>query len=494
MTKTAFENLMAYARQTTALGEISGRLGWDQETMMAEGSAVQRSEEMAAMEGVLHSRRTDPKMTEWLAEIDDTALDQAGQAQMRLLRREHARNSKVPGDLAAEIARTTSAAQGIWAQARASEDFAAFAPTLERVLDLKRQEASAIADGGDLYDAMLQDYEPGTSAAEIGAMFDALRPRLVALRSKILGADHQPKALDRAFDAASQMKLSQKLAAGFGYDFNRGRLDKAVHPFSSGSGNDVRITTRTSARDPFNCIYSTIHEVGHACYEQNISQDYLLTPVGRGVSMGVHESQSRIYENQIGRGAAYTAYLFDQMRAEFGDIGIADAEAFWGTVNRVSSGFIRTEADEIHYNLHVMLRFDLERQLVSGDLAVQDLPEAWNARFREDFGVQVDKPSNGCLQDVHWSVGLFGYFPTYSLGNVYAGCLNQAMHTQIAGLEADFAKGETQRATQWLGENVQQHGGLYESRDVIARACGGEVSELPLLAYLEEKFGQIYKL
>ncbi|AML52788.1 carboxypeptidase M32 [Falsihalocynthiibacter arcticus] len=491
---TAFKNLMDFTRQTVALGQISGRLGWDQETMMAEGSGAQRAEETAALEGVLHARRTDPKVTQWLADIHDATLDQAGQAQMRLIREQHTRASKVPGDLAAEIARVTSSAQGIWAQARAAENFAQFAPTLERVIALKREEAQAIAGDGDVYDAMLQDYEPGTSAKEIGAMFDALRPRLVALRGKILGSETTPRALDRDFDPDLQMALSNKLAQGFGYDFNRGRLDKAVHPFSSGSGNDVRITTRTDPRNPFNCIYSTIHEVGHACYEQNISQDYLLTPVGNGVSMGVHESQSRIYENQIGRGAAYSDYLFGQMTQTFGDIGVADAEAFFATVNRVSSGYIRTEADEIHYNLHVLLRFDLERQLVSGELAVADLPEAWNARFEADFGVKVDKPSNGCLQDVHWSVGLFGYFPTYTLGNVYAGCLNQAMRKDLVGLDTEFAQGDTSRATQWLAQNVQQHGGLFESRDVIARATGGIVNEQPLLAYLEEKFGQIYNL
>ncbi|WP_380052118.1 carboxypeptidase M32 [Falsihalocynthiibacter sp. SS001] len=491
---SAYKELMAFTRQTMALGEISGRLGWDQETMMAEGSAIQRSEEMAALEGVLHARRTNPKIGEWLDTIEDTSLSQAEQAQMRLIREQYTRAVKVPADLAEEIARTTSTAQGIWAQARVAESFDAFAPTLERVVDLKRQEAEAIADGGDVYDTMLQDYEPGTSAREIGEMFDALRPRLVALRERILGAEVSPRALDREFDPAAQLALSSKLAMGFGYDFTRGRIDQAVHPFSSGSGNDVRITTRTSLRDPFNCIYSTIHEVGHACYEQNISQDYLLTPVGRGVSMGVHESQSRIYENQIGRGAAYTAYLFGEMTTAFGDIGVADAEAFFATVNRVSSGHIRTEADEIHYNLHVMLRFDLERQLVSGELAVADLPEAWNARFEADFGAKVDKPSNGCLQDVHWSVGLFGYFPTYTLGNVYAGCLNAAMRRDVVGLDEDFARGDTTRATDWLRENVQRHGGLYESRDVIARACNGAVSEEPLLAYLEDKFSRIYNL
>ena len=290
------------------------------------------------------------------------------------------------------------------------------------------------------------------------------------------------------------MKLARKLAKAFGYDMNHGRVDKAVHPFSSGSGLDVRITTRTNPEDPFNCIYSTIHEVGHACYEQNIDTEYLLTPLGSGVSMGVHESQSRIYENQLGRGRAFTGWLFDQMTEAFGDFGIADANAFYAAVNKVHNGYIRTEADEIQYNLHVMLRFDLERALMSGDLQVADLEAAWNDRFKADFGYAVDRPSNGCLQDVHWSVGLFGYFPTYSLGNVYAGCLNQALRNAVPDLDQQLALGDTSVATDWLKQNLQQYGGLRSPRDTIAHAAGIAPTHEPLLDYLEAKFGEIYGL
>ena len=272
----------------------------------------------------------------------------------------------------------------------------------------------------------------------------------------------------------------------------RGRVDKAVHPFSSGSGLDVRITTRTNPVDPFNCFYSTIHEVGHAAYEQNIDDAYLLTPLGSGVSMGVHESQSRIYENQIGRSRAFTGWLYGQMKAAFGDIGIADEDAFFAAVNRVNDGFIRTEADELQYNLHVLLRYDLERALMGNDLQVSDLEAAWNDRFEADFGFAVDKPSNGILQDVHWSVGLFGYFPTYSLGNVYAGCLNETMRTALPDLDSALAQGNTSPATNWLRENVQTHGGLYEPREVIERASGRKVSEKPLLSYLTAKFSDLY--
>lgn len=490
---TPYDDLMAFQRETEALGQVAGRLGWDQETMMPRGAAEQRAEEMGAMEGVLHARRTDPRVGDWLTAIDDSTLDTVGQANMRLIRRSFDRASKVPARLASEIARVTSVAQGKWADARAKDDFAAFAPVLKDVLALKREEGAALADGADVYDALLDDYEPGTSAAEIAAIFDAMRPGLVALREKVLGQP-TPAGVTGEFDESAQMKLSRQVARAFGYDMSRGRVDKAVHPFSSGSGNDVRITTRTNPTDPFNCLYSTIHEVGHASYEQNIDQAYLLTPLGRGVSMGVHESQSRIYENQLGRSRPFVGWLFAEMKEAFGDFGIDDADAFYAAVNRVQNGYIRTEADELQYNLHIMLRFDLERQLISRALEVDDLEEAWNTRFEADFGYAVDKASNGVLQDVHWSVGLFGYFPTYALGNVYAGCLNEALRTAVPDLDDHLAQGVTSSATDWLRDNLQVHGGLYAPREVIERASGQAPSEAPLMRYLDQKFSAIYEL
>ncbi len=490
---SAFDDLMAFQRETSALGQIAGRLGWDQETVMPRGAANQRGEEMSAIEGVLHARRTDPRVGDWLAAISDSELDAVGQAQMRHIRRTYDRTRKVPGRLAAEIARATSEAQGVWAEARANDDFAGFAPTLRKVLDLRREEGEALSDGGDIYDALLDDYEPGATAASLEGMFGALRPRLVDLRQRILEKP-QPAGLKGDFDEDAQMKLTRQIAAVYGYDMNRGRIDKAVHPFSSGSGDDVRITTRTSRTDPFNCLYSTIHEVGHACYEQAIAPDYRLTPLGEGVSMGVHESQSRIYENQLGRSRAFTGWLFGRMVETFGDIGIADAGAFHAAVNRVHNGFIRTESDEVQYNLHVLMRFDLERALISGALDVQDLEMAWNARFLADFGFAVDLPSNGVLQDVHWSVGLFGYFPTYTLGNVYAGCLHAALRAAVPDLDDQLSKGKLDEATSWLGAKVQKSGGLLRPRDLIADACGFEPNEAPLLDYLDTKFNEIYGL
>ncbi|MDO5622409.1 MAG: carboxypeptidase M32 [Paracoccus sp. (in: a-proteobacteria)] len=488
---TAIDDLMQFQRETEALSSVAERLDWDRETVMPRGAAEQRAEELAALESVIHERRTDPRLGEWLDQasprndIETRALE--------LIERQFRRQSRIPARLAVEMARLTSLSQGIWAEARAKDAPQDFLPTLAEVVALKREEAAALADGGDLYDALLEDYEPGTSAAEIAALFDAMRPRLVSLREAVLGSEVQPAPLAGHFPQEAQMRLARMCANAFGYDWNHGRLDLAVHPFSSGRWQDSRITTRVVETDPFNCIYSTIHEVGHSSYELGIDPDYAFTPLGRGVSMGVHESQSRIFENQMGRSRAFTGWLFTRMSDMFDDLGVADADAFYGAVNRVQPGYIRTEADEVHYNLHIMMRFDLERDLIAGRLDVEDLPEAWNTRFQSDFGVAVDRPSNGVLQDVHWSIGLFGYFPTYALGNVYAGCLNRALRQAVPDLDAALARGEAAPGVEWLRENIHRHGGLYRPREVIERAAG-TISPAPLLDYLDEKFGRLYGL
>lgn len=489
---SAFNDLLAFQRQTEALSSVAERLGWDQETVMPRGATEQRAEEIGAMEEVLHERRTDPRIGEWLSVAEPENEVEA--RILQLIDRDYTRTNRIPARLAAELARVTSRAQGIWAEARADDAPQDFLPTLDQVLMLKREEAAALADGGDLYDALLEDYEPDTTAAEIARVFDAMRPRLVALRDDIMGADRQPQPLTGHFPQETQLRLARACAGAFGYDWSRGRMDIAVHPFSSGRWQDSRITTRVVETDPFNCIYSTIHEVGHSSYELGIDPDYAFTPLGRGVSMGVHESQSRIYENQMGRGRAFTGWLFNRMSDAFDGLNIANADDFYATVNRVTPGFIRTEADEVQYNLHIMLRFDLERDLISGRLDTDDLVEAWNSRFQKDFGVAVDRPAHGVLQDVHWSVGLFGYFPTYALGNVYAGCLNAAMRKNVPDLAQALAEGDAAPGVEWLRENVQRHGGLLPPRDLIEQATGAAISPDPLLDYLEEKFGAIYGL
>jgi carboxypeptidase Taq len=363
---------------------------------------------------------------------------------------------------------------------------------LTEIVARKREAASALSQGGDLYDALMEDFEPGLTGDEAAAMFDRMRPRLVALRERVMGAGRDVPVLDATFPKAEQLALSQRVAEAFGYDFDTGRIDLAVHPFSSGSGADVRITTRVDERDPFNCLYSTIHEVGHAAYEQHVAVEHRLTRLGQGVSMGVHESQSRIFENQLGRSEAFCGWLHAVMTEGFGAFEPRDPQAFYAAVNRVRAGYIRTEADEVHYNLHIMMRFDLERAMIRGDLEPSDLEEAWNSRFEADFGVAVDKPSHGVLQDVHWSAGLMGYFPTYTLGNVYAGCLHAALRRDIPDLDAQMAKGDVSVATAWLADKVQRHGSVLEPRAVIEGATGEAPSEAPLLDYLDAKFTALY--
>lgn len=491
---SAMGDLLAHAAQTAALEQVAGRLHWDQETKMPKGAAAQRAEEIAAMEGVLHARRTDPALGE-LLEIAQAETDFEASS-LRLISRSHQRATKIPARLAAELARTASLAHGVWAKARAEDDVAGFLPVLEQLITLRREEAACLSGetrGAALYDAMLNDYEPEMRASEIAALFDAMRPRLVALRAAILEKP-MPAAISGDFDEAAQLALTREIALAFGYDLDKGRIDLAVHPFSSGSGSDSRITTRVARDDPFNALYSTIHEVGHACYEQNIDPLYHLTALGQGASMGVHESQSRIYENQLGRSLPFVTWLYGQMQTAFGGLSTDSPAALYAAINRVAKGYIRTEADEVQYNLHIMLRFDLEQALISGDLAVADLEAAWNDRFMADFGFAVDRPSHGVLQDVHWSAGLFGYFPTYALGNVYAGCLMQALRADVPNLDAALAQGNPRPATDWLRERLQRHGSLKPPCQTIEDAIGGPVSPEPLLRYLEEKFGALYGL
>jgi len=487
---SAYDELMAFQRETEALGQVMGRLGWDMETMMPKGAAEQRAEEMAALDSVLHARRTDRSIADWLEDAEGE--DVTAKRQLEDVRREYDRTRRVPAGLSAALTKAGALSHQAWIQARKSNDFKAFAPHLETVLELAREKGAALADGGDPYDALLQEYEPGATGAELDAMFAALRPRLVGLREKVDGSGRNVPSLTKEFPVDGQLRISEKLAQAFGYDLNHGRIDMAVHPFSSGSGLDVRITTRTDPANPADCFYSTIHEVGHACYEQNIDAGLRLTPMGREASMGVHESQSRCYENQLGRSRAFTGHLFGLMRSEFGDFGVSSAEEFYAAMNRCHAGYIRTEADEVHYNLHVALRFDLERDLVAGRLSVADLPDAWDARFEADFGIKVDTPANGVLQDVHWSEGLFGYFPTYTIGNLYAGCLHAALRRDIPDLDASLAEGDTSTATAWLREKVQRHGRLLPAHELITRATGAVPTVEPLLDYLDVKFGEIY--
>lgn len=491
----AYAALLDHARQIEALGQVAGLLSWDQEAMMPPNGAEARAEQAGAMSSVLHAKRTDLRIPEWIAAIDANSLDTAGRANLRLMQRNYDRSTRTPADLATEIARKTARGHGVWADARARGDVSAFLPTLSEIVELVREQAGCLATGEQsAYDALVDIYEPGATADSIAAIFARLRTGLVDLRGRIAERAHLAPVLTGTYPAEAQRALANKLAKVFEYDLKAGRIDLVVHPFCSGTRGDVRITTRVDEGDPFNCLYSTVHETGHAIYEQGLDPALAWQPAGGHASMGVHESQSRLCENQIGRSQAFCTYLFPQMQAHFSDFALGSADDLYRAINRVHEGYIRTEADEIHYNLHIMLRFELERALIGGELQVADLEGEWNARFEADFGRAVDRPENGVLQDVHWSAGLFGYFPTYALGNIYAGELFAAMQDALPDLQDDVRKGELSKPVDWLRANIHRPGSLDSPSDTIARACGHMPTEAPLLDYLNLKFGALYDL
>jgi len=493
MTNQPYNDLLDHLKTTAALSQAAGVLSWDQETMMPIDGASARAEQSAALASVIHGQNCDVKIAEWCDEIDAAALDDVAKANLREAKRSHLRATRIPQRLASELARQTALGQGIWAKARANESVAEFLPTLENILKLKREEASCLSDdGADLYDALLDDYEPGMKTTPLVELLGRLRPHLTRLREKIAAADRKIKPVSGSFDDKSQMEMARRLASVFNYNWDAGRIDKAVHPFSSGYRGDARITTRVNPDNVFDCLYSTVHEVGHANYEQGRDPAMDLMPAGGYASMGVHESQSRMLENQIGRSRAFMEWLYPQMLDVFGDIGLSSPDELFAAVNRVEAGYIRTEADEVHYNLHVLMRFDLERALISGDLQPVVLEAAWNERFESDFGVGVDRPSNGVLQDVHWSCGLFGYFPTYSLGNIFAGELFATMGKAIPDMESHISRGDLGALSTWLNANVHQPGYTYPAQQLMHNICGKVPGEQALAGYLDSKFSELY--
>ena len=497
MNKTTndFEKLFEFNKITLSLNKVIERNSWDQEAIMPSGALADRAEEQASLMIIAHKRQTSSEFSDLLDSVKTESLSKTQLRQVSLMRKELIRALKVPNELIGAIGKETTLAHSVWIDARKDNDFEQFLPQFKKVLNLRREEADAIRQDTDLsrYDALLQDYEPDLKSDYIDNIFNTLRPVLVDLRSRVL--DRPPfQEIIGHFPIDKQRELCNEVAKTFGYNFSRGRIDTAVHPFCSGSGNDVRITTRFDENDPFASIYSTIHEVGHALYEQNIDQIYNFSNIGRGVSMGVHESQSRILENQLGRSEAFADWLFKKFSDYFGDIGCKDSTSFYNSINSVKNGFIRTESDELQYNIHVLLRYRLEKWLFDGELNANDLEYVWNEEFEKDFGLIIENPSEGILQDVHWSEGLFGYFPTYSLGNVYAGCLYDAMQIQLPTLNENLNSGDLTGAIDWLANSVQKHGSLYSPVDLISGACGFDITAKPLIAYINEKFSSIYNL
>ncbi|MCA8943864.1 MAG: carboxypeptidase M32 [Planctomycetes bacterium] len=492
-----YDALIARAREAHLLESTAEILAWDQETMMPPGGVDHRARQLGLLARLAHERRTAPEIAELLARCDAADLPDEAKADVRELRRSFDRSASVPAELVQERSEVTSRAQHAWARAREDSDFASFRPWLERVLSLERNRAACLGvpDGGELWDALAEDYEPGMRAADLAPLFAPLRERLGAFvqeLSEVHGPSNRCNEIE--FEIDRQEKFVRRIATAIGFDFSRGRIDRSAHPFCGGShAGDVRITTRFHRDNVGDALGSTMHECGHGIYEQGLPADRVGTPLGTAVSLGIHESQSRLWENHVGRSAGFWRWCADVATEELGSAAaMLSADDWFGSSNVVRPSLIRVEADEATYNLHVVVRFDLERRLVSGDLEVADLPDAWNAAYREVLGVDVPDDRDGCLQDVHWSCGLVGYFPTYTLGTLYAAQFFAAAERDLGDLEEPFACGDFAPLRDWLRQNVHCHGMRYGAEELCRRATGAGLDAEIFLNYLERKLRPLY--
>ncbi|HYV15058.1 MAG TPA: carboxypeptidase M32 [Conexibacter sp.] len=480
------------------LSAAGGLLGWDQQTMMPARGGPLRAEQLGTLGRIVHERFTDDEVGRLLDALDGVDPDTTDGAIVRVTRRDWEKARRVPADLAADIARAGALGHQAWVDARERSDFAAFLPFLERNVELKLRYIACFDGFEDPYDVLLDDYEEGMTSAEVDALFSELRDALVPL---IAAVAQRADAVDAAmlhgdFPIERQRALVRRVVERLGWDAEGWRLDEAAHPFATTIGpDDVRLTTRFDPSYVGMALYGTIHEFGHGLYESQVDPALARTSLEGGVSLGVHESQSRLWENVVGRGRPFAGWLHGELREAFPErFGAVDSEAFYRAVNRVEPSLIRVEADEATYGLHIILRFELEREMIAGTLALRDLPEAWNARMREYLGVEVPDDAHGVLQDVHWSGGDIGYFSTYALGNLISAQLWERARADLPGLDASLAAGEVGALREWLREHVHRFGRTYPPRELMLRAVGEPIKVQPFVAYLREKLTPIYGL
>ncbi|HWC90652.1 MAG TPA: carboxypeptidase M32, partial [Pirellulales bacterium] len=450
----------------------------------------------------VHDRFVDPRIEDWLSALEASPLaadplSDTG-ATIRQLRRQYDKKTKLPKRLVEELARTAVLGQQVWQEARANNDFAAFAPLLDRTLTLKREQAEALGYDDNPYDALLDEFEQGERAADVARVLAALRAELVPLVAAIAESRRRPDVslLARNYPVDRQQAFGHDAAARIGFDFNRGRLDVTAHPFCSGMGpNDCRITTRYQPQFFNSGFFGILHEAGHGIYEQGLRTDQYGLPLGEYVSLGIHESQSRLWENLVGRSRAFWEHFLPEARRRYpealSDVGL---DAFFFAINDVRPSLVRVEADEATYNLHILIRFELEQALLLGDLPIADLPAAWKEQYQRALGIEPQGDADGVLQDIHWSAGLIGYFPTYSLGNLYGAQFFEQADADLDGLAAQFSRGEFEPLKKWLAENIHQHGQRYTAAELIERVTGKPLSHEPLMRHLRGKLGPLYGL
>ncbi len=492
---SAYARLQALDRESYLLDRVSAVLSWDQETGMPEQAVAERSEQLALLQGLAHERATDSRIGELLDAAGTEVFGEFEVAYLREKRRHYEQATKIPTELVRELAQQASLGHHAWAEARAADDFARFAPFLEKLIDLNRSVADCLGWEVTPYDALLDQYEPYATTQEVRETFTTLRDGLVPLVRDISAVDQVDDSfLYGDFDADTQEAFSREVMVALGYDTARGRLDRSAHPFTTSLGSDdVRITTRFDPQKPAPALFSTIHETGHALYELGIDKTFRGTVLAEGTSLGIHESQSRMWENVIGRSKPFWSFWLPRLREHFPDpldgIGL---DEFYRAVNRVEPSLIRVDADEVTYSLHVILRFEIEQELIEGRISVNDLPAAWNARMQEFLGVVPPNNRLGVLQDVHWSAGMFGYFPTYALGNLYAAQFFNAFEASCPEIWDRVAAGETADLLGWLRQNIHRFGKAKSAHDLVRDITGESLNPNYFLAYLRQKYGQIY--
>lgn len=499
----AYKELVGLLKELALLRSCGAILGWDEQTNLPTNGAEHRANQLSLLAGLSHDRATDPRLGELLAELADVestgGAGSVASANVRDAKRAYQRQVKLPKRLVEELTKTTTLAQHAWVEARKRKDFSHFQPWLEKVISLKREEADALGSTtGVKYDALIEDYEPGATTEQIQSVFSPLRDALVKLVAEIKRSDRQPdiSILTRSYPVTEQKELSLRAASAIGFDFDSGRLDIAAHPFCSGIGpGDCRLTTRYDEHHFPGAFFGTLHEAGHGIYEQGLKADDFGLASGEACSLGIHESQSRMWENLVGRSRAFWDHFYSQAQKAFpAAIGDVHVDDFYAAINDVRPSWIRVEADEVTYNLHIMLRFELEQALIGGDLEVDGVPDEWNRKFHQFFEMTPPDDALGCLQDVHWSAGLFGYFPTYSLGNMIAAQFFEKAEADLGNLNVMFAKGEFLPLKEWLNTNIHQHGRRYYAPELVEVVTGRALTAEPLLKYLHTKFGMLYGL
>ncbi len=501
-TAEAYRWLLDYSKTTALYESMKSLLNWDQRTYLPKGGHSHRAQQIATLTALLYRRKTDPRFGEILAKVEASQIprgpfcDEA--VNLREWRRTYDRATKIPEELAVELAKTASQSELAWQSMRRENDWKGFLPYLERIISLKRQQAAALStDGEEVYNALIEDFEPGENAAGIEPLFHKLAAATFELLERIEASPRKPDpaALRGDSVASVQQIFISEIIAHLGYDLGSGRMDRSAHPFTSKIGpGDVRITTRFDPNSFVMALFSSIHETGHALYEQGLPVEHWGAPRGRSISMAIHESQSRMWENMVAKSPGFWIHFYPAARNRFPWLNKVDIDKFLFALNEVRPSLIRTEADEVTYNLHIIMRFELERMLIGGALDPEDLPEAWNTKMERYFRLLPPDYSDGVMQDVHWAFGAIGYFPSYALGNMYAAQFYAKAEQKLGSLHEMFAAGEFAPFLEWFRQNVHSPGSRYLPRDLVKAATGEDLNADYLIGYLKQKYERLYEL